>query len=350
MTPEEFQERVLEALQSESEESLTAVVNAFKTQETNTPDELENRALILIGMYGCSGRTSRYGWHVGRLLEKGLRPNLVACAYLGLLEEARRELERTTEVVNSPDDSGIYPLHAAAERGDLSMVRWLCDQGANPRRRSAKGELAVSLALHAGPWKAARAYDVAEYLAPKCGLASELWYLAASGKAMQLRNELQRNASRIDLPDESGETPLFHASHNNHPATVQVLLEAGATPTAEMLATACMHRLSGECDIAIIEALLDAGVERTIEAATILNDVNFVRTRLQAMADAVRDAAVETALRYAVHCKVPSVLETLVQLGAKPDEATWAHIERIFSADERFIETLRSLAPPDAKP
>ena len=86
-----------------------------------------------IGKFGCSGRTTHYKDAVDALLQKGVQPDLVACAYLGLREQARDIGRRNPSAFNALDANGVRPLHAAAERGDHWMVQWLCASGADPK-------------------------------------------------------------------------------------------------------------------------------------------------------------------------------------------------------------------------
>lgn len=341
MSQSEFRDGVVQALIDENEAALSELVEGFQPAHDAQANEIENDALISIGKFGCSGRTDRYCRYVNQLLRKGLRPNLVACAYLGLFEEAKLELQRLDVGVNTANGSGIYPLHAAAERGELAMVSWLCEQEADPTLLSTKNEMPIALALHAGPWKQERAYDVAEYLAPRCGASDKLWFLAASGNTNRLKAELERRPNGVDEAEESGATPLYHACHNNHLGGVRVLLAAGAKATPEMLDTACLHYLSRECEIGIVKALIDAGVPRTLEVATIEDDVNWVTKHFELIDEHTRTDQLGSSLEYAVHGKAPGVLAALIQLGIRPDAATWRHIERIFSDDQSFLGELR---------
>ena len=347
MTPQEFRDQVLEALFADDASRLGELVNAYEPLSDESPNSAENEALVALGKFGCSGRTDRYKPYVDVLLEKGLQPDLTSCAYLGLMGQARSLVDQDKSVVNAQNVNGSSPLHAAAERGDLTMVTWLCEVGADPRQRSSDGELPIVRALHAGPWKPSSAKEVVDFLAPLCGMDQQLWFAAGSGDVENVKSILNRRSANVDEPDEAGETPLFHACHNNQPEIVRLLLDAGADPSLATLsgdtplATACLHSLSQECDPDIVTMLLVAGANETIEAAIVGENIEFIRSYSQEHPDGLASNASLSPLYYAVHCGRANSLETLVELGARPDDDLWDHIVRIFTKDERFLQRLR---------
>lgn len=349
----EFRDQVLDALQRDDAVRLAELVNAYEPLRNESPDIPENEVLVAIGKYGASGRTSRYKPYVNILLEKRLQPDLTSCAFLGLFEQAKTLVSRDASVVSSADGSGSPPLHAAAERGDLAMVVWLCEVGADPCQPAADGELPIVRAFHAGPWKPARASDVVEFLAPLCGLDQHLWCAAGRGDVDRVKAILSENFKNVDEPDEAGVSPLFHACHNNQREVVEILLNAGADPNRvtpmgdSPLATACLHRLSQECDIAIIEALVKAGAIQSIESAVITADSAFVRGYYQRNPEKLDDIGTMSPIHYAVHAGVADSLELLIELGVIPDADLWDHIERIFGSDIELIQRLRSLNRPN---
>ena len=115
MTPQAFKDRMLEELLAENEEQLGELVNTYEPMVDETPNSPENEALVALGKFGCSGRTTRYEPHLTTLLEKGLRPDLTTCAYLGLMEPAADFVRQDSTAANSTNSAGVSPLHAAAE-------------------------------------------------------------------------------------------------------------------------------------------------------------------------------------------------------------------------------------------
>ena len=348
MTPQEFREQVLEALYADNPQRLDELVNTYEPLDGASPNSFENEALVALGKFGCSGRTTRYKPYIDTLIQKGLHPDLTSCAYLGLMEHARILVDRDARVVNARNMNGSSPLHAAAERGDLTMVMWLCEVGADPHQQASDGELPIARAMHAGPWKAASATEVVDFLAPLCGLDQQLWFAAGRGDIERVKSNLSQQAANIGEPDEAGETPLFHACHNNQPEIVRLLLNAGADPNRATasgdtpLATACLHTLSQECDPDIITMLLEAGANETIEAAVVGENLEFIRSYSQEHPDVLASNASFNPLYYAVHTGRAKSLETLIELGARPDDELWDHVVRIFAKDEGLLQRLRA--------
>ncbi|MYD44672.1 MAG: hypothetical protein F4W90_12400 [Gammaproteobacteria bacterium] len=344
-----FAERLAVALASDDDASAAALIECYSPYQGGRPDPQENAALLMLGKYGYSGRTSRYQRYVELLLAKGLRPELVSSAYLGLREHVSQALALDIDVLNRPNAQGEYPLHAAAERGDIQIVTLLIDAGADPMLRDANSKLPIDRALHAGPWKLTVASDVVALLAPLCGLESDLGLASASGRTDAVIKLLSSDPAKVDAFNEAGETPLFQACHNNRPEIVKLLLDAGAdsnrpTRSGETpLASACLHRLSGECELAIIEDLIKAGATKTLESAILTQDLAFIRAYVAQKPEELEPSEEIDALYYAIHSKSPKSLELLVELGARPSATSWQHIERIFHAEPSFLARLQRL-------
>lgn len=349
---DEFAKRVTDALIADDEAALASLVSAYQPDIDMQPNERENDALVVIGKFGHSGRESRYEPFVTQLLAKGIQPDLVTCAYLCLIESAQSLVMHAPGLVNQLHRTGIRPLHAAAERGELAMVDCLLAAGADATLDDKRGELPIMRALHAGPWKSAAATEVAERLAPLCVLGDDLSFLAAAGLFEKVQEILRRDKTRVDETGARGETPLFRACHNNHPAVVRSLLDYGANPNIRTeegetpLGTACLHRLSGECDKSIIEELLAAGAWKSLEAALILEDVEFARDYAERNPAVIAETEGLSPLYYAIHTGAARSVELLIELGARPNEQAWQHIERIFGEDAAFIERLKRAATP----
>ena len=348
LNPQNFRDQVLDALHADDAEKLSELVNSYEPSSDVSPDDAENEALVAIGKFGCSGRTDRYRPFVETLIENGLQPDLTTCAYFGLIDRAKVLVAGDSDLANTLNGQGITPLHAAAERGDLPMVTWLYDAGADAQVLSSDGELAIVRALHAGPWKSERALDVVDFLAPLCTLDQQLWFVAGRGDVERVKSVLSEASVNVDDPDGAGETPLFHACHNNQSAVVRLLLDAGANPNLATasgdtpLATACLHALSQECDLAIITMLVQAGANETIEAAVVGENIEFIRSYMQEHPDVLASNAPFNPLYYAVHTARARSLEALVELGARPDGELWRNILRIFADNESLQRRLNA--------
>ena len=305
-----------------------------------------NRMLRQVSLYGYSGRTQRYAGAVQAMLARGLAPDLASCAVLLDNEQAIRVLDAAPHALEQADANGARALHHAAERGNAALVAVLCERGADVNAVDERGATALDHALHAGPWKAAPATDVVALLR-RHGATVDFWTLAALGDAAHLRAMLDEGAVEADQYDGKGCTALYHAAHNNHPAAVVALLDAGADPNRACadgqtaLSTACLHMLSQECDIEIVRALVARGAEVTLPAAIVLEDLERLTAFVARNPEALAGQDHESALGYAIHAWRPKALACLIDAGAKPDAANWGHIERIAGEDLDLVEDLR---------
>ncbi|HSG35228.1 MAG TPA: ankyrin repeat domain-containing protein [Sphingomonadaceae bacterium] len=102
-------------------------------------------------------------------------------------------------LVNSRDlTTGETGLHIAVKRRDLTWVRFLLQQKANPDIRDVNGVTPLVLAAQLGLTDAAEA--------------------------------LIKAGARVDIANSTGETPLIAAVHKRDVAIMRVLLKAGADP------------------------------------------------------------------------------------------------------------------------
>ena len=321
-------------------------------EATPWPDvsaEDANRILQLVGVYGVSGRTSRFRRIAETMLAKGLVPNLASCALLGFNDRGRAILAARPESVRERDADGATALHCAAERGNAELARALCDAGAELDAVDRFGETPLAKALHAGPWKSAPAMDVVDLLRER-GATVDFCTLAALGDGAALAERLDAKGQDFDERDANGRTALFAAARNNRLGAVRLLLDRGADANAATsdgqtpLSTACLHMLSQECDEEIVRLLLAHGAGPTLEAAIVLEDLDGIRRFVDAAPEVLQGHGHETPLGYAIHVWRPKSLRRLIELGAVPDEEDWGHIERI-AKDAGLVRDLRGLLP-----
>ncbi|CAH6787562.1 ankyrin repeat family A protein 2 isoform X2 [Phodopus roborovskii] len=104
-------------------------------------------------------------------------------------------------VVNHTDEEGFTPLMWAAAHGQIAVVEFLLQNGADPQLLGKGRESALSLACSKGYT------DIVKMLLD-CGVD-------------------------VNEYDWNGGTPLLYAVHGNHVKCVKMLLENGADPTIE---------------------------------------------------------------------------------------------------------------------
>ncbi|XP_027945464.1 ankyrin repeat family A protein 2 isoform X4 [Callorhinus ursinus] len=104
-------------------------------------------------------------------------------------------------VINHTDEEGFTPLMWAAAHGQIAVVEFLLQNGADPQLLGKGRESALSLACSKGYT------DIVKMLLD-CGVD-------------------------VNEYDWNGGTPLLYAVHGNHVKCVKMLLENGADPTIE---------------------------------------------------------------------------------------------------------------------
>ena len=340
-------EDVAAAIEIGDVERLLGVVGR---KDWSAVDSVEaNRLLQLAGLYGASGRTMRFERVVCAMLDGGCEPTLASCALLQLNTQGERILKANPATALETDADGATPLHHAAERGNLALATALCDAGAPLDAKDSRGETPLAKALHAGPWKAARADAVVDLLRRR-GATVDLHAVAALGDAAELSRALSTGAT-IDERDQHGRTALFCAARNNELACVRLLLGAGADADAACadgqtpLSTACLHALSQECDVEVVRALVAHGAALTLQAAIVLEDLDALRGFVQREPAVLQEQGHDSALGYAIHAWRPGALRCLMECGSRPNAENWAHIQRI-AADSGIVRELRSTSQP----
>ncbi|TWW66358.1 Ankyrin repeat family A protein 2 [Takifugu flavidus] len=107
-------------------------------------------------------------------------------------------------VINLQDEEGFTPLMWAAAHGQIAVVEFLLQNGADPNLLAKGRESALSLACSKGYT------DILKMLID-CGV----------------------DVNEYDWVKKNGGAPLLYAVHGNHVRCVEILLESGADPTIE---------------------------------------------------------------------------------------------------------------------
>lgn len=334
------------ALTSEDADQLSDVVSSVSDWSA-IPSDTVDYVLKRIGMYGFSGRTDRYKRFAEMILNRGGNPSLFTCAVLKLNEAAKQLIDRNSSLVRSVDENGNSALHYAALRGNLELATVLCEQKADVGLLNADFEAPIHLAAHAGPWKSEPARELVRLLLSH-GASTSLHTLAVIGDEQAIRELKESQQIDVNELDRGNRTALFHAAHNNHLEVVALLLDLGADPNVSdrdgqtPLSSACLHMLSQECDPKIIDCLLASGAEKSLEAAIVTEDLSLISEFIERDPARLDGQDHESPLGYAIHVWRPKSLYRILELGARPNNANWGHIERI-AKDKQLVERLRSV-------
>ncbi|KAF5913650.1 hypothetical protein HPG69_017271, partial [Diceros bicornis minor] len=121
--------------------------------------------------------------------------------YLATRIEQGNSLFEKENVINHTDEEGFTPLMWAAAHGQIAVVEFLLQNGADPQLLGKGRESALSFACSKGYT------DIVQMLLG-CGVD-------------------------VNEYDWNGGTPLLYAVHGNHVKCVKMLLENGADPTIE---------------------------------------------------------------------------------------------------------------------
>ncbi|KAK3244085.1 hypothetical protein CYMTET_46289 [Cymbomonas tetramitiformis] len=140
-------------------------------------------------------------------------------------EAAARALLEVGAGVNA--GTGWRPLHAAAERGTVEMVRELAGKGAEVDAEDGEGRTALTVALAFGQEAAARALLEAG-LGVNAGTGQRPLHAAAKKGMEEMVRELVEKSTEVDAEDGEGRTALTVALAFGQEAAARALLEAGA--------------------------------------------------------------------------------------------------------------------------
>ena len=339
-------ERIIELAESENAPLLLSFVrnqdwSAMKEDELNT-------AIRKIASYGFSGRSDRYRDSIAYIVGNTGNFNLAACALILQNNRAKEMVRQSNTSIHFSDASGRSPLHEAAGRGNAELVELFCTKGAEVNCKDSKGNTPMDLAEHAGPWKPNKSIECVDVLV-RHGALLDFRRFAAYGDVEGIESTTREENQDVNALSDRGTTALFEAARNNQLPTLKKLLELGATPDARNrdgqtpLSTACLHSLSQECDVELIESLLTAVASMSIEAAVIAEDLSRLRYFVAEQPSCLESQHHESVLGYAIHPWKCSSLKCLLELGARPNEENWRHIDRIAGPDKAFVAELRTL-------
>ncbi|BGO93036.1 hypothetical protein NBRC10512v2_005322 [Rhodotorula toruloides] len=127
---------------------------------------------------------------------------------------------------------GLAPLHYAAQRGHVDVVKWLIEEcGAMPELEDGDGETPLYKAAHSGH------LDVCRFLISRevdvDATDSDGWtalHNASSRGWLDIARLLLEAGADVDHPSRHGYTPLMNAASKGQLPLVQYLLKQGADP------------------------------------------------------------------------------------------------------------------------
>lgn len=183
------------------------------------------------------------------------------------------------------------PVHVAAERNQLAVVRQLLDGGADPNGAGADydGWSPLLLAAHGGRLGIhAPRSEIVELLVTR-GADVDIFTAALLGDAQRVSELLNTNAGLATATGPAGATALHFV---RDPAIADALISAGADPAAVCgWDTTPLERASfrGEAGMTVAARLLGAGVVAHTCALACLGDVARLRVLLDANPDALEE-------------------------------------------------------------
>lgn len=255
------------------------------------------------------------------------------------LEDEAAELHRLQRMVqDSPDlfdlrdDAGFAPLHYAAEKGQLTVARFLLDHGVAVDRRSKGNETPLHRAALKGQkamvqFLLGRGADVQA----KDAQGQTALHLAAYRGFVAVAQALLDGGADANATDDFGLTPLHAAAWQGHPAVARLLITRGANVNAQVLRQGPQRFSTGETPL----HLAARSGQQTVAEVLVASGA-----RLDAPAEGGSPLAV------AIEARQPNVAQWLLHQCAR------AGI-RDAAADSLLLRVLGSLAMPgirDARP
>lgn len=148
----------------------------------------------------------------------------------GDIDQVERHIHWQTDI-NAAFPNGRYPLHEAAEKGRIIILRSLVKHGAKLNTPDNSGATAIGLAILSGKTQAA---DILLKAGAKYDASALL--LQAAQRNLTDRDIVRflvRHNADIETQDADGNTPLLLAVAQNNHRLAQHLIEQGADVNAQ---------------------------------------------------------------------------------------------------------------------
>lgn len=253
--------------------------------------------------------------------ERGALPGhtgLRTALHFGVRHEAvvRTLLDRGADPNVRDEGDNAFPIHFAAERGDLPIVKLLIEHGADPIGAGTGHELDVL------GWAVCFGYathpEVARYLLAH-GAQYTLFSAVALGEAAVIRALAQAGADLNQRMDRTNHhrTPLHLAVVKEQPAALRALIALGADLNLEDdvgMTPLDQAALNGENEMA--QMLIDGGAAITLPAAIALERQDDVERLVRANPEILSTTNNRPWARLVVHASSRAsgrVMETLLR-------------------------------------
>jgi 7,8-dihydropterin-6-yl-methyl-4-(beta-D-ribofuranosyl)aminobenzene 5'-phosphate synthase len=181
----------------------------------------------------------------------------------GDLNKVKALLEKDPRLINEKNDFGGTPLHVAAQAGQLEVVKFLFEKGADLNSKDMYG----MTPLHAGV--ESEKSDVLGFLVARGAAINgkNLWgmtplhWAALSGLDKSLEFLVENGADR-EAKDTSGRTPLHLGAWSGNRASVGLLLQKGALVNArDQGGDTPLHGAAYEGHKEVVDLLLANGAD-----------------------------------------------------------------------------------------
>jgi ankyrin repeat protein len=190
-------------------------------------------------------------------------------------------LEKEPDLLDMRTKYAETALLLAAEKGDLKIVEFLLDKGADIMARDYSKNTALHIASRESYIDIAKVLIKKEpdLLDARNGNEDTALLIAAFCADLEVVKFLHGKGADIEAEDWTGNTPLLHASYSRDRSVIRYLSKAGADPSKttksgpNALHIACYHQ-----DAEVVDILLEspANILKTIIAAKILRVPHYV--------------------------------------------------------------------------
>jgi uncharacterized protein len=204
------------------------------------------------------------------------------------------------EVIGDDGDNA-YPIHFAAERGDLAVVKLLIEHGADPIGGGTTHELDVV------GWAVCFDYathvEVARYLLEH-GARYTLLTAVALGETAAIRELARSGADLNQRMDRTNKrrTPLHLAVVKKQPASLKALIDAGADLNLEdAVGLSALDQAALDGEDAMARQLVDAGARITLPAAIVLDRADDIERLIAADPEVLSGTSNRRWARLVVH-------------------------------------------------